>query len=148
LLRAQAITPKNLKLDVYVPQTEFLVMLLSLFAPSPERDRVNKIVATLVWEEGVTASDNGRSQTVTARKGLVAPGKQDTPEIVHLRPFQTFPNIDQPSVPFLLRLDGERHSAMLTACDGGLWQNTAIESIKAFLTPELTTDAGPIACYG
>jgi len=142
-LRAEAETPR-LAWDTYRPLGEFIVFLLSNLCDSGERDRVLEYVSSLTAGLAADITDDGASQTVVAKRGITRAGaatKFDNP--VHLAPFRTFPEIDQPGSSFILRLRQERSGEEITAtaalfeADGGAWKTEAIRRIGLWLAGEL-----------
>jgi len=94
-----------------------------------------------VWEEalrlkadnaGGTVEDNGTSQTVTVEAGARLMGKKDIKPRVHLHPYSTFQDIEQPRREFILRLNSEGQPGLFVA-DGEAWRNKAMADIKKWL---------------
>ena len=115
------------------------IALQALFAPTPDRDRALRLVGT-VKDEGVrTSADDGVTQTVTAKSGLTVLAETTVPNPVELAPFRTFPEIEQPASPFILRLKQGTGGvvAALFEADGGAWRNTAITAIAKYLGEHL-----------
>lgn len=55
--------------------------------------------------------------------------------LVHLRPYRTFQELEQPDGLFLIRID-ERGITFVEA-DGGMWKLSARKTIKAYLETAL-----------
>ena len=80
-----------------------------------------------------TLADDGVTQSVTARVGIAKLGEAELPNPIRLTPIRTFPELDQPSSLFVLRVrSGAAGSglplAALFESDGGAWQNEAIRA--------------------
>ena len=92
-------------------------------------------------EKGTNISDDGISQRVTVRDGVVRVNDVVIKNPVYLRPFRTFCEIDQPESPFILRIknsDGKGVPEIaLYEADGGLWKHRAIQGIQAYLDKAL-----------
>ena len=86
--------------------------------------------------QGVSSVDNGISQEVSVKTGAVLKEQQTVQPIVHLQPYRTFLEVEQPVSDFLLRLDKEGHPALYEA-DGGAWKVVAKRSIAAYLAEKL-----------
>jgi hypothetical protein len=115
---------------------EFLIELMSKFAPSPDRDLLLKLTSVVTDDSAATTSDNGVSQTVAVKKGVAFVESETLKPIWQLRPFRTFPEIEQPLVPFLFRVHkGPEFS--LRDCDGGQWKVTTTAKIRGYLEDNL-----------
>lgn len=114
---------------------EFIIYLQSRFQPTEGQQVLLRQLGTLVAEEAVSLADDGTTQEVTVRSGINRAEEQIT-NPVHLRPFRTFPEIEQPESPFIVRLQKQSEAVIKVAlfeADGGAWRNTARLSIKAFI---------------
>ena len=102
---------------------------------------VGKVVGNLSVEKGTNTSDDGISQRVTVRDGVVRVSDVVIKNPVYLRPFRTFCEIDQPESPFILRIRNSDGKGMpeiaLYEADGGLWKHRAIQDIHAYLDKAL-----------
>lgn len=119
----------------YIGHEDFMISILSRFVQDETTAKVLKIVGNLKSEAGATYSDDGLTQTVTAKTGITKVENIDLPNPIHLRPYRTFTDIEQPESGFILRLkqrEGGVQVALFEA-DGSAWKNTAIASIKAYL---------------
>ena len=118
----------------YIGHEDFMISILSRFVQDETTAKVLKIVGNLKSEAGATFSDDGLTQTVTAKTGITKVENIDLPNPISLRPYRTFTDIEQPSSSFILRLkQGDGIKAALFEADGAAWKNTAIASIKAYL---------------
>ena len=119
----------------YIGHEDFMISILSRFVQDETTAKVLRIVGNLKSEAGATYSDDGLTQTVTAKTGITKVENIDLPNPISLRPYRTFTDIDQPESAFILRLkqrDGGVQAALFEA-DGAAWKNTAIATIKAYL---------------
>lgn len=118
----------------YCDHEDFMIKTLSLFVQDETTAKLLRIIGNLKSEAGATYSDDGLTQTVTAKTGITKVENIDLPNPIALRPYRTFTDIEQPESSFILRLkqrDGIQ--AALFEADGSAWKNTAIASIKAYL---------------
>lgn len=123
----------------FVPVELGIIQLQTFFEDTEDRAEVLKLVGN-VKDEGVrTQSDDGVSQTVTARKGVALAEDVPVPRIVHLRPYRTFPELEQPASPFVMRLrSGQQGIEVgLFEADNGLWALEAIAGAGAWLAERL-----------
>lgn len=125
------------------PLENMIVYLLSLCVQTKDRDQVLAALANIDSFDNNNASDDGLGQTVTHRKGIAPRSEVLIKNPVMLRPMRTFPEVEQPVAPFILRFhqDGASEKKLpkvsLTEADGGAWKLTAIASIKKHLTAAL-----------
>lgn len=119
--------------DKYHRHEDFMIKILSLFVQDETTAKVMKIVGNLKAEAGATYSDDGLTQTVTAKTGITKVENIELPNPIKLRPYRTFSDIEQPESSFILRLkQSDGIAAALFQADGALWKNTAISSIKDY----------------
>lgn len=119
----------------FIGHEDFMISILSRFVQDETTAKVLRIVGNLKSEAGATYSDDGLTQTVTAKTGITKVENIDLPNPITLRPYRTFTDIEQPESGFILRLkqrEGGVQAALFEA-DGSAWKNTAIASIKAYL---------------
>lgn len=120
----------------YYDQEQFIVGLMSLFEPTPIRAEVLKVIGTIKENQVREFSDDGVSQSVSAKAGIALVSEIPVPSPVTLRPYRTFREIAQPESLFILRVrkgKDERPQCALFEADGGRWKLTAIQSIKEYL---------------
>lgn len=117
-------------------QEKAVVELQSLYAITGDRDYLLSLLSRIDVNQGVSSVDNGISQEVSVRTGAVLKEQQTVQPIVHLQPYRTFLEVEQPASDFLLRLDKEGHPALYEA-DGGAWKLEAKRNIAAYLGEKL-----------
>lgn len=96
-----------------------------------------KIVGNLSQGTEANFADDGMTQQVMAKAGVARVAMVSLPNPVELRPFRTFADIGQPASKFVLRIKADKDHGprcALFEADGGAWKNTAIATIKAWLT--------------
>ena len=80
--------------------------------------------------------DNGVTNKTTRKEGIELAMDR---EIIKLKPYRTFVEVEQPQTPFIFRAtlrNGEVQCALLE-CDGGAWLNQVRLNIKAYLEAAL-----------
>ncbi|MBI4002765.1 MAG: hypothetical protein HY348_13410, partial [Nitrospira defluvii] len=127
----------------YMQQEAFIIGLQAFFDRdrSADMDYVLQIAGKLKAEAVSQADDNGVSQTVQLRKGVVLAENAVVKKIVHLRPYRTFREVAQPESAFIFRLkthEGEPPTLSLFVADAEMWQAEAMQSIKGYLEPQLS----------
>lgn len=134
-LNCQALIP-SVHFGRYLDIEDFNIMLQSNFVRTDETADVLRIVGNVKETVEVNSVDDGVSQTAVVKTGVASVGKAILPEQVELAPYRTFPEIQQPTSTFILRLQKGPAAALFEA-DGGAWRNKAMESIKVYLTEQL-----------
>lgn len=122
----------------YMDLETLIVTLQALFVTEgSDKLTLLKLLGNIRHEAVRTQDDDGFTQTVTAKKGVALAQAVSVPNPVHLKPYRTFPEVEQPGSPFVLRLRGGGEAgpvqAALHEADGGTWRNVAILAIAAFL---------------
>lgn len=128
---------------------EFIVGLQTRFAHTDDRAAVLRLIGNVKHEKAATATDDGVTQTVTAKTGIVLAADAAVPNPVNLTPFRTFREVTQPSSLFVLRVHGGGNlgnmSVGLHEADGGAWRLTAIDKVRDWLRAELPTGVAVLA---
>lgn len=119
-----------------------VIALQSLFVNSPGRADLLAILGNLRDETVGNTSDDGVSQTVSVKAGITLATTKPVPNPILLAPYRTFPEIEQPVSPFVVRLKRDVGGskgvhAGLWEADGGAWQATAMASIEEYLRKSL-----------
>lgn len=122
--------------DGWRGQQEAIIELRSRFIPSEDSKYLLGLISRINNDEGVQSTDNGVSQTVTAKKGVSLMSTEQVKARISLRPFRTFREVEQPESEFILRLDDNARVGLFEA-DGGVWKIEAKESIASYLRAEL-----------
>lgn len=124
----------------YMPLENFIVYMQTAFVRNETVSQLLKIVGNIKDENVVNFNDDGVTQQVTAKTGIVRVENVAVPNPVTLAPFRTFPEIEQPESVFVFRMRGGKGSppeCMLSAADGDGWQMAAVAKIKAYLVEKL-----------
>jgi hypothetical protein len=121
----------------YQDAESFVIGLQTLFLPSPQRDEILMLLASIKESVVRETVDNGVSQEVKTAGGVVMVGMTKVPNPVELQPYRTFREVAQPFSRFVIRLrsgkDGEKPACALFEADGGSWKLEAILSIRGYL---------------
>lgn len=120
---------------------EAVIKLRSMFAVASgaEEDGISYLLEALSnidFQQGTTTSDNGVSQSVEMRKGIMVKSMEKIKPIVTLAPFRTFSEVPQPASEFLFRLDDNMNIGLFEA-DGGAWKLKAKDYIAHYFEGEL-----------
>lgn len=128
---------------VFQNSEEFNVFMQARFEQTEGQVAVLRVVGNIKEESVRQTADDGITQSVIGKQGIAMAQELKVPNPVNLQPFRTFPEVDQPESPFILRLKQGNplpQSALFEA-DGGAWVNVARERIRKFLAdalPEVT----------
>lgn len=127
-------------------QEEFIVELMTKFVQDDATMELLKLVSEIKADGETKYSDSGFSQTVHVKAGVALVKEKDVKNLFQLRTYRTFPEVDQPVIPYILRLhDGGRDGKplfALYAADGGQWKVTATSQIREYFTNQLKTKLG------
>jgi len=129
--------PNPFQFGRFMETEEFIIGVQALFVDEKDRSTVLQLVGNIKEESVQNTGDDGVSQKVTARQGVSIAVNVKVPNPVILAPFRTFPEIEQPSSPFVFRLQSGPKAALIEA-DGGAWKNDAISAIADFLRTNLS----------
>nr|WP_084158086.1 hypothetical protein [Bacillus manliponensis] len=137
-VKTEALVP-NFDFGYWYDVENFIINLQAAFKETEDRSIMLKVVGNITEEDVKTYGDNGISQSVTARNGVVQVSEVAVPNPVSLQPYRTFVEVDQPESNFIFRMkDGPRCS--IHEADGGAWKLEAIENIKKYLIEQLAEE--------
>lgn len=125
---------------------DFIIGMQSHFIQDDATKQILEIVGNIVDEEEVVTEDDGMSQTVVARAGIAGRQSISVPNPVTLRPFRTFPEIEQPSSQYIVRVNKGPTGpvAALHPAGDAQWKVTAVERIVGWLEGEIDTKTYPV----
>lgn len=124
----------------YVDTETFIIALQSKFVDNKDKALLMQFAGTV--EDGTVQQygDDGVTQKATIKTGISSKSEAIVPNPVHLKPFRTFTEVEQPESAFIFRMKSERGSGVTCAifeADGGAWTREAMENIKAYLKEAL-----------
>lgn len=117
-------------------QEDFIINVMSKFVQNETTVELLKLVSSITKNDSAESHDNGFSQSVTVKTGIALVQKAELKNLWKLTTFKTFPEVQQPTIPYILRVhDGNRFA--LYECDGGAWKvQTAIE-VREYLVNQI-----------
>lgn len=124
---------------------DFIINLMTKFAETPEREELLKTVASVKSEGEDASDDDGYSQTVKTKAGVSLVQNKKLKNLWNLKTYKTFPEVEQPVIPYILRLHqkGEDNPKFaLYECDGGLWKVESAKKIRDYLNQVLKVELG------
>lgn len=122
----------NFAFGKYMTPESLIVALQALFEDGFDRPSVLALLGNIKDEFVKSTQDDGVSQTVSAKDGIVLLSERKVPNPVNLAPFRTFDEVEQPVSRFVLRLKKDADSVVYAAlfeADGGAWRTEAIRRI-------------------
>lgn len=122
------------------PET-FTIALQSLFDDSGDVAKVLKLVGNMRSEQIKTMDDDGVTQIVGTRAGVVLKTEAQVPNPVILAPYRTFNEVEQSHSAYVFRVreNGDKlPTCALFSADGDAWKLAAIERIKQYLAEKIT----------
>lgn len=122
---------------------EFVIKLMTLFEDAEyglDHKKIVRLVSGLAAEAVTVSNDDGISQQVVTRQGMVTKDSEKVSPRVKLSPYRTFREVGQPMTEFVLRLrsrQGQMPSCALFEADGGEWRTDAMKNIREYLLKEV-----------
>lgn len=135
--------PIGFQFGAFHDREMFQIMLMSMFDETPDRENVLKLIGNIEQEQKVTTKDNGTSQNVVAKTGIVGVDNFEVPNPVLLAPFRSFHEVEPVSSEMVLRIGGgggRPITAALFEADGGGWALETVKRIADYLAKALATD--------
>lgn len=139
-MTAKAVDLTDGFLNTFVPAEQFLIGLQTRFAETDDRKALLRLLSTIKHEAVKTSQDDGVTQTVQARMGVVLVQDVAVPNPVTLTPYRTFREVTQPTSLFTLRVSSKADGAPqvgLFEADGGAWRLTATDRVRDWLVEHL-----------
>ena len=125
------------KFGEFVDCEEAVIGLQAEFVVTPERDGVVKLLSSIKEGNVRETTDDGIGQEVVVRGGVTVADRATVPNPVRLRPFRTFPEVEQPESMFILRVrsagEGSKPRVAFFDADGRKWRVDAIAAVLEFL---------------
>lgn len=123
----------------YYDPEAFLLAFRASFAFNEAAVKVQRLLSTLSSESSVSVSDDGISQTVTAKVGAVTRASVELPSEIPLIYWRTFREADPVESKYMLRLKGEPGKVPLAALFevDARWRLDTVESVARYLAAAL-----------
>lgn len=131
------------RFGTWLDPEEFVIGMLTMFEDADygsDHKKVVRLISGLAAEAVTISSDDGISQQVVTRQGMVTKDSEKVSPRVSLSPYRTFREVSQPMSDFILRLrsrQGQMPSCALFEADGGEWKNAAVKTIREYFAQEL-----------
>ncbi len=127
------------KFGDFVPSELFIIQVQAQFVDTEHRAALLRLVGNIKDSIVKQVADDGVTQGVTAKVGIVRAEDVPVPNPVWLSPRRTFTEIEQPASPFVVRLRSREPlpECALFEADGAAWKNIARGEIKEWLHDRL-----------
>lgn len=115
-------------------QQNMIIELLTRCMRTDEVDELVHKIGSMTYVEKGTSDDDGVSTDLMMSVSVLCNNGKPKRHVV-LRPYRIFPEVEQPSSPFLVRVESsdKRPVVGLYLADGGLWKVVAINNITNYL---------------
>lgn len=136
---------------------EAQIQLRTRCQQTKELDRLIKLLGNITAQALEVSTDDGFTQEVSTKSGVSLANEEleKVPNPIELRPIRTFPEVDQPTSPFLVRLrlrEGARAKEAVEVAfketDGGAWRQAARDRIKDWLEVQFAHRVGEVKILG
>lgn len=148
-IRATASDLLGCYLNTYHAHEDIAIALQTRCCDAAQRDELLRMLGTIKNEMVRTSTDDGITQVVEAKAGIVFKSEVAIPNPVTLSAFRTFRDIVQPESPFVLRARAGKVGGLpefaLFEADGGAWQLTTLARIRDWLEEHLPTGVAVLA---
>ena len=132
--------PREITYGQFYDTETFNINLQSRFVDNESKKLVLRFTGLIKEENVKQTGDDGVSQAMMIKTGIVSVDQAVVPNPVKLAPWRTFQEVPQPESLFVFRMkDGP--AAALFEADGGAWRLEAIKNIKQYLVKELDVDS-------
>lgn len=134
--------PPNIQSGQYTSLESFIIGLQAYFVPTETSASILKIIGNLKDETVMQFGDDGITQGVTAKTGISLSKIVPIPNPITLKPYRTFPEIDQPESLFVFRIrqqEKQPPACGLWEADNKLWKVIAVKRIADWLEDKVGT---------
>ncbi|GAX07021.1 hypothetical protein IWT25_02369 [Secundilactobacillus pentosiphilus] len=137
LMRA-TLVQDHVMLNQFMDREQLNIMLQAQFEDTPDKKAIIDFISHLKEDKDSSeVVDDGVTQMATVKTGVASVGIAKVPNPVALKPYRTFPEVDQPESQFIFRM-AERMQGAIYEADGGMWKNNAIKGIKEYLASAIS----------
>jgi hypothetical protein len=130
-LCAAALLP-DFTFDQWIPAEVFVPALKARFLETEDLEQLIRLTGNIKHETAVAVTDDGITQRVEAKAGIARVESVNLPPILHLQPYRTFLEAEQPVSAFVYRVK-EGPQCKLIEADGGAWRLQAMKNVEAYI---------------
>jgi hypothetical protein len=130
---------RNFQFNQFIKQEEFNIALQSLFVPDANITELLAISGNLTASNTSKQEDDGITQRVVVKAGIVKLDEVTPKPRVTLAPYRTFSEVVQPTSDYIFRVrqSEQGNTCALFDADGGFWKNRAVASVSEWLSNKL-----------
>ena len=131
------------RFDFFMDSEKFIIELQTNFVDSENLRTLQKVTGSLVNTSEVGVDDDGIKRNVTVKSGVALKQKVTIENPVYLKPYRTFPEIEQPTIPFVFRVSdviGNKPYCALFESSSKQWEIECIQKIKDWFKNNLDPD--------
>ncbi len=125
--------------DHHLGTEEFIISVMGSFKDSPTKSMILDYAANLARQEDDAVIDDGVSQTVKLKRGVINLEQKKITNPVLLQPYVTFTEIEPPEIPYIFRISRHKECALFTSKNME-WHLECMENIKGYLASNLPPD--------
>ena len=134
--------------EEWVTPEEMIIALNAMCVETSERARAVALVGNVADKASIRQEDDGFTQHVTTKAGVVTVNESEIKNPVTLAPYRSFRETEQVESPFILRFrkahDGGAECGLFLA-DGYAWRLVAVQRIKDWLESKVGLEYSVIA---
>jgi hypothetical protein len=122
-------------------QEDFIINVMTKFVQNDVTAELLKLVSSIKEDAGRVSDDDGYSQVVNTKQGVTLVSESKLKNLWILQTYKTFPEVEQPLIPYVLRLhDGGRLA--LYDSDGGAWKVNVTKTVREYLVNRIKGELG------
>jgi len=132
--------PPNIQCGQYASLETFIIGLQAFFVSTETSTAILKVIGNIKDQDVKEFADDGITQAVTAKSSISMVTTVPVPNPVTLKPYSTFPEIEQPESLFIFRMkkqEGQAPACGLWEADNKQWKIEAVKGIAAWLQDKL-----------
>ena len=127
----------NFRFGQFMDYESFIISVQTQFEQNEKLKNFLKFISSVTNLSQKENNDDGISQEVIVKAGVLLKGSERTENPITLTPRRTFPDVQQTPGQFVFRINSENKFGLFES-DGGMWQLEAKEAIFKFFDKELS----------
>lgn len=123
----------------FMDTESFVVELQTSFVNNENLVQLQKVASNICVGSELSVSDDGVSQNCVVKTGAALKSKLIINNPVYLKPYRTFPEIEQVESPFVFRIrdNNNQPTCALIQSNSTMWEVECIKRIKEYLKKEI-----------
>lgn len=120
------------RFNQFMGMEEAIILLRTYFEENEDRQKILALISKVTEKSEVTTTDDGLGQEIEVREGISRTGTEEVPDVLMLKPYRTFAEVDQPASPYIVRMRKGPQVAFF-ASQSPSWQIEAVNNITGYL---------------